>query len=72
VLIDLIEDDDVAGHARTALRQCAYRRRVPQPQRIRPKLQALLTRSGAGTGPFAKREARNALAAIDRVGTDSS
>jgi hypothetical protein len=72
VLIELIDDDDLAGHAIAALRQCTYRRRVHQPERVRPKLEALLSRGGAsglmgsGPGPFAKRQARNALKAIDR------
>jgi hypothetical protein len=72
VLIDLIDDDDVAGHPIAALRQCGYRRRVPEPDRVRPKPEAVLKRNGQGLigarpGPFAKRQARNALAAIDRA-----
>jgi hypothetical protein len=63
VLIALIEDDDVAGHAILALRQGTYRRRVPEPQLVRPKLEALLTRSSAS--PFAKRQAKNALRALE-------
>jgi hypothetical protein len=62
VLIDLIDDDDVSGHAICALRQGTYRRRVPEPELVRPKLEALLTRPSAGA--FAKRQARNALKAI--------
>jgi hypothetical protein len=45
VLIELIDDDDLAGHAIAALRQCGYRRRVPDADRVRPKLEALLRRS---------------------------
>jgi hypothetical protein len=57
VLIELIDDDELAGHAIAALRQCTYRRRVPQPDRVRPKLEALLTRGtlsviGNGSGPL--------------------
>ncbi len=63
VLIELIDDDEVAGHAIAALPQCTYRRRVPQPERVRPKLEALLTRGASrvirnGPGPFAKRGTR--------------
>jgi len=63
VLIDLIDDDDLSGHAICALRQGTYRRRVPEPQLVRPKLFALLARPFAS--PFAKRQARNALKAMD-------
>ena len=76
VLIELIDDDDLAAHAIMALRQCGYRRRVPEPDRVRPKLEALLQRpdspiiGAGGPGPFVKRLARKALAAIDRAAAD--
>jgi hypothetical protein len=70
VLIELIDEDNLAGHAIVALRQCGYRRRVPEPDRVRPKLEALLLRPGAGL--FATRQARNALAAIDRAAANKS
>jgi hypothetical protein len=70
VLIELTDDDRLAGYAIAALRECTYRRRVPQPERVRPKLEALLSRGassliGSGPSPFAKRQAWNALKAID-------
>lgn len=62
VLIELIDDDDVAGHAIGALRRTSSGRRVPQPQRVRPKLEALIARPSAT--PFGKRLARGALKAM--------
>ena len=64
VLIELIDDDDVAGHAIAALRQGTSRRQVPEPELVKPKLQALLGRPSASG--FAKRQARSALKAIAR------
>lgn len=65
VLIELIADDAVAGHAIVALRQCGFRRRVPEPERAKPLLLALLARPTATV--FAKPQARKALTAIDNV-----
>jgi hypothetical protein len=65
ILIDLIEDDDISGHVICALRQGTHRRRVPEPELARPKLEALLTRTTAS--PFAKRQARNAIKALDQA-----
>jgi HEAT repeat protein len=62
VLIELIDHDDVAGHAISALRRTSSGRRVPQPQRVRPKLEALIARPSAT--PFGKRMARGALKAM--------
>jgi HEAT repeat protein len=75
VLIELIDDDNVAGSAIVALRKCGKRGRVPEPGRVRLKLEALLRRPdspiiGAGVNPFVKREARKILAAIDRAAAD--
>ena len=60
VLLDLIDDDDVAGHAIGALRRISDRDRAAE--RMRPKLEGVLTRSSAT--PFAKRQARSALKAL--------
>jgi hypothetical protein len=69
VLIELIDDDDLAGHAIVALRQCGYRRRLPEPARVRPKLESVLRRPQASV--LAKRQARSALAAIERASADT-
>lgn len=58
VLIDLIDDDTVAGHAISALRRIG-RGSLPEPERARPMLEALLVRSS--TTAFARRQARAAL-----------
>jgi HEAT repeat protein len=58
VLIDLIEDDSVAGHAILALRRIG-RGKLPEPERARPMLEALLTRQSATE--FGQRQARAAL-----------
>jgi HEAT repeat protein len=58
VLIDLIADDDVAGHAISALRRIG-RGVIPAPERVRPMLQAVLVRPAATD--YAKRQARTAL-----------
>jgi hypothetical protein len=58
VLIDLIGDDSVAGHAILALRRIG-RGALPQPERARPMLEALLARPSATE--FAQRQARAGL-----------
>jgi hypothetical protein len=58
VLIDLIDDDDVAGHSILALRRMG-RGTLPEPERMRPKLEALLERASATE--FGQRQARAAL-----------
>lgn len=58
VLIDLIGDDTVAGHAISALRRIG-RGTLPEPERVRPMLEALLVRPSATQ--FAQRQARAAL-----------
>lgn len=58
VLIDLIDDDDVAGHAILALRRIG-RGTLPEPDRMRPKLEALLVRPSASE--LGQRQARAAL-----------
>ena len=57
-LIDLIDDDSVAGHAIHALRTIG-RGVFPQPERARPMLEALLARPSATE--FGQRQARAAL-----------
>jgi hypothetical protein len=65
VLIDLIADDDVAGHAISALRRIS-RRGFAEPERVRRQLEATLRRSSATE--FAHRQARAALKAMASVG----
>ena len=63
VLIELIDDDDVAGHAILALRLYGPKSSLPHLRRARPKLKAVLDRPTAT--PFAKRQARAALTRLD-------
>jgi HEAT repeat protein len=65
VLIDLIADDPVAGHAISALRRIG-RGTLPDPERVRPMLEALLVRPSATE--FAQRQARAALKTADSRG----
>jgi HEAT repeat protein len=58
VLIDLIDDDDVAGHAILSLRRIG-RGTLPEPKQILPLLEALLARPSATE--FGRRQARAAL-----------
>jgi HEAT repeat protein len=65
-LIDLIDDDDVAGHAISALRSLGPKRSLPYLVQARPRLEALLARPDASE--FARRQAR---AALERIARDS-
>jgi HEAT repeat protein len=58
-LIELIDDDEVAGHAILALRSYGPKSALPHLRRARPKLEAVLARPTASV--FAKRQARKAL-----------
>jgi HEAT repeat protein len=58
-LIELIDDDDVAGHAISALRSYGPKTALPHLKRARPKLEAVITRRTAS--PLAKRQAQKAL-----------
>jgi HEAT repeat protein len=64
VLIGLIDDDDVNGHAILALRRLGRWRTVPFPDLSQPKLVAVLDRPRAGD--FAKSQARKALATLNQ------
>jgi HEAT repeat protein len=59
VLVELIEDDDVAGHAISALRSYGPKSALPHLQRARPRLEAVLKRPTAS--PMAKNQAQKAL-----------
>jgi HEAT repeat protein len=63
VLIEAIDDDDVAGHAISALRSLGPTSSVPHLRQAQPKLEAVVVRPTASE--FAKRQARSALASID-------
>jgi hypothetical protein len=58
-LIELVDDDDVAGHAILALRSYGPKSSLPYLQRARPRLGAVLERPTASV--FAKRQAQKAL-----------
>jgi hypothetical protein len=63
VLIGLIDDDDVCGHAIAAIRALGPKSSVPYLRRARPRLEAVLARPTASR--FAKRQARRALARLE-------
>jgi hypothetical protein len=58
-LIELIDDDDDAGHAISALRSYGPRTSLPYLRTAHQKLEATLTRRTAS--PLAKRQAQKAL-----------
>ncbi len=63
VLIELIDDDDLAATQSWLLRQCGNRRGVPEPDRVRPKLEAILRQSSskiAGAGAVRSPSGRRA------------
>jgi HEAT repeat protein len=66
VLIGLIDDDEVAGHAILALRTYGPKSSLPHLRRAGSKLAAVLERPTAT--PFAKRQARKALERISPLG----
>jgi hypothetical protein len=68
-LIDLIDDDDIAGHAIYALRSYGPKTALPHLRRARPKLEALLARPTAS--PFARRQAQRALERLTDAGEAS-
>jgi HEAT repeat protein len=65
VLVDLIDDDAVAGHAILALRRIG-RGTLVAPERMRPRLEALLARPSATE--FGRRQARAALKTAGQPG----
>ena len=66
VLTDLIADDTVAGHAISALRRIG-RGTIPDPERVRPMLEALLVRPSATE--FSQHQARAVLRAAGPRGS---
>lgn len=62
VMIDLIDDDDLSGHAILALRRLGRWKTIPDTPRALPRLERLFDRSTAGQ--FAKKQARKALEVI--------
>ena len=59
VLVALIDDDDLNGHAILALRRLGRWKGIPDADLARPALERLLARQGAGE--FARKQARKAL-----------
>ena len=64
-LIGLIDDDEVSGHAITALCALGPKTSIPYLEHARPRLEAVLARDT--TSDFAKRQARKALARLDHA-----
>jgi hypothetical protein len=69
-LIELIDDDDVSGHAILALRLYGPKTGLPHLQRARPKLEDVLSRPTASE--FAKRQAQRALQRLTSAAEASS
>jgi HEAT repeat protein len=61
VLVELVDDDDVAGHAISALRRLGPRSSLPYLERARPSLERQAT---DGKTPLARRQANAALARL--------
>jgi hypothetical protein len=57
-LVELVDDDDVAGHAISALRRLGPKTSLPYLQRARP---ALERQAAEGVWPIARKQARAAL-----------
>jgi HEAT repeat protein len=62
VLIEMLDDDDVAGHAVAALRSLGPKRSLPLLREARPKLEMLAERQTAT--PLARKQASLALARL--------
>lgn len=65
VMIDLIDDDDLSGHAILALRRLGNWKKIPDAERVKPALERLLERATASV--FSKKQARKALDVIARA-----
>jgi HEAT repeat protein len=66
VLIQLLDDDEVAGHAIAALRSYGAKASVPHLLRAQGKLQQIL--GGTTSTPFGKAQARKALKRLESLG----
>jgi len=64
IMIDLIDDDDINGHAILALRRLGNWKVIPDTPRALPRLERVLERSTSGI--LAKKQARKALEVIAR------
>jgi HEAT repeat protein len=60
-LVELVDDDDVAGHAISALRRLGPKRSLPYLERARPSLER---QAADGETPLARRQASAALARL--------
>lgn len=65
LLVELVDDDEVAGHAISALRRLGSKSSLPYLERARP---ALERQARSGVTPIAKKQA---AAALDRLETTS-
>ena len=66
LLVELVVDDDMAGHAISALRSLGPRSSLPYLERARPSLER---QAGEGAWPLARKQARAALQRLDDAGT---
>ena len=62
VMVDLIDDDDLSGHAILALRRLGNWKKIPDATRAQPRLERLLERPSASD--FARKQARKAIEVI--------
>ena len=70
VLIELIDDDDLSGHATSALRRLGRWTQIPDVARARPRLEAVLERPTATV--FARKQARKALEVAGPIEADAA
>ena len=65
-LVELVDDEDVAGHAISALRSLGPKSSLPYLDRARPALERQATE---GATPLARRQATAALKRLEEAGT---
>jgi hypothetical protein len=63
VLVALIDDDEVSGHAIQELRALGPQSSIPYLRAALPKLEAVVARKSSS--PFAKKQARRAIERLD-------
>lgn len=61
LLVELVDDDEVAGHAISALRRLGPKSSLPYLERARSSLER---QAAAGTTPLARRQAKAALSRL--------
>jgi HEAT repeat protein len=65
VLVTLVDDEEVAGHAISALRSLGPKSSLQYLSRARP---ALVRQASGGATPLARRQAKAALERLDQSG----